>query len=45
VSWQITPRALTEALTAGGAQGERAFAAMMTMKKINIAAINAARQG
>lgn len=45
VSWQITPRALTEALTAGGAQGERAFAAMMTMKKIDIAAINAARQG
>jgi len=45
VSWQITPRALTQALTAGGTQAERAFAAMMTMKKIDIAAINAACQG
>ena len=33
VSWQITPRTLTDALAAGGAEAERAFAAMMTMKK------------
>lgn len=46
VSWQITPTALTEAIadpdpTAAG----RAFAAMMTMHKIDIAAIEAARRG
>lgn len=45
VSWQITPRTLTEALMAGGAEAERAFKAMMTMKKIDVAAIDAARQG
>ena len=45
MSWQITPRTLTEALTAGGAQAERAFKAMMTMKKIDVAAIDAARLG
>lgn len=45
LSWQITPRVLTEALAAGGAQAERAFAAMMTMKKIDVAKIIAARQG
>lgn len=45
VSWQITPRTLTEALAAGGAEAERAFAAMMTMKKIDVAAIDAARRG
>ncbi len=45
ISWQITPRALTEALSAGGAEAERAFKAMMTMKKIDIAAIEAARKG
>ena len=45
VNWQITPRALTEALAAGGAEAERAFAAMMTMKKIDVAAIEAARRG
>src|ERR1700761_8572531 len=45
LSWQITPRALTDALSAGGAEAKRAFAAMMTMKKIDIAAINAARRG
>jgi len=44
LSWQITPRALTEALAAGGDEAKRAFAAMMTMTKIDIAAINAARQ-
>ena len=45
VSWQITPRTLTDALAAGGAEAERAFAAMMTMKKIDVAAIDAARRG
>jgi len=45
ISWQITPRALTGALAAGGDEGKRAFAAMMTMKKIDIAAIEAARRG
>ena len=45
LSWQITPRALTDALSAGGDEAKRAFAAMMTMKKIDVAAINAARRG
>ena len=45
VSWQITPRTLTDALAAGGAEAERAFAAMMTMKKIDDADIEAARRG
>jgi predicted 3-demethylubiquinone-9 3-methyltransferase (glyoxalase superfamily) len=44
VSWQITPRTLTEALLAGGEEAGRAFGAMMTMKKIDVAAINAARR-
>jgi predicted 3-demethylubiquinone-9 3-methyltransferase (glyoxalase superfamily) len=33
VSWQITPRVLTEALAAGGAEAKRAFDTMMGMKK------------
>lgn len=45
VSWQITPRTLTEAMTAGGEEAKRAFEAMMTMKKIDVAAIDAARRG
>ena len=45
VSWQITPRALTEAMAAGGGEARRAFEAMMTMGKIDIAAIEAARRG
>jgi predicted 3-demethylubiquinone-9 3-methyltransferase (glyoxalase superfamily) len=45
VSWQITPRTLMEALAIGGAEGKRAFDAMMTMNKIDIAAIDAARRG
>ena len=45
ISWQITPRALTEALASGGAESKRAFDAMMTMKKINVAAIDEARRG
>jgi predicted 3-demethylubiquinone-9 3-methyltransferase (glyoxalase superfamily) len=45
VSWQITPRVLTDALAAGGDEAKRAFDAMMTMKKIDVAAIEAARRG
>ncbi len=44
ISWQITPRTLTEALAAGGAEAKAAFAAMMTMQKIDVAAIDAARR-
>ena len=43
VNWQITPRTLTEALAAGGEEAKRAFAAMVTMHKIDVAAIDAAR--
>ena len=45
VSWQITPRVLTEALAAGGDEAKRAFDAMMDMKKIDVAAIEAVRCG
>jgi predicted 3-demethylubiquinone-9 3-methyltransferase (glyoxalase superfamily) len=45
VSWQITPRTLTEAFTAGGAEAKRAFTAMLSMTKIDVAAIDAARRG
>lgn len=45
VSWQITPRTLTEAMAKGGAEAKRAFDAMMKMKKIDVAAIDAARKG
>jgi predicted 3-demethylubiquinone-9 3-methyltransferase (glyoxalase superfamily) len=45
VNWQITPRTLTEALAAGGEEGKRAFAAMMEMRKIDVAKIDAARRG
>ncbi|WP_375460443.1 VOC family protein [uncultured Enterovirga sp.] len=45
VSWQITPRVLTEAIAAGGEEAKRAFTAMMDMTKIDVAAIEAARRG
>ncbi|MFB9222677.1 VOC family protein [Paracoccus cavernae] len=45
LSWQITPRTLIEALAAGGEEAQRAFAAMMTMRKIDVATIDAARRG
>ena len=45
VYWQITPRTLTDAMIAGGAEAKRAFEAMMPMKKIDVAAIDAARRG
>ncbi|KAF1688050.1 hypothetical protein B1992_01070 [Pseudoxanthomonas broegbernensis] len=46
LSWQITPRALTEAIAdPDPAAAKRAFEAMMTMGRIDIAAIEAARRG
>jgi predicted 3-demethylubiquinone-9 3-methyltransferase (glyoxalase superfamily) len=45
VNWQITPRTLTEAMQNGGAEAKRAFEAMMSMRKIDAAAIDAARRG
>ncbi|OYU20394.1 MAG: hypothetical protein CFE34_00690 [Rhodobacteraceae bacterium PARR1] len=45
LSWQITPRTLMEALAAGGDEAHRAFTAMMTMQKIDVAAIDVARRG
>jgi 2-polyprenyl-6-hydroxyphenyl methylase/3-demethylubiquinone-9 3-methyltransferase len=46
LSWQITPAALIEAITdPDRAAAKRAFDAMMEMKKIDIAAIEAARRG
>lgn len=45
ISWQITPRVLMEALAVGGDEAKRAFEAMMSMKKIDVAAIEAARRG
>ncbi|MDP9249095.1 MAG: VOC family protein, partial [bacterium] len=44
LSWQITPRTLIEAMAAGGAEAKRAFGAMMTMGKIDVAAIEATRR-
>lgn len=45
LSWQITPRTLTEAMALGGDEAKRAFNAMMKMKKIDVAAIDTARRG
>ena len=45
VSWQITPRTLTEAIAKGGDEAKRAFDAMMKMKKIDVAIIESARRG
>jgi len=45
VNWQITPKTLTEAMAAGGDEAKRAFEAMMTMQKIDVAAIEKARRG
>jgi predicted 3-demethylubiquinone-9 3-methyltransferase (glyoxalase superfamily) len=44
-SWQITPRRLLELTSAGGERGKRAFEAMMTMRKIDIAALDRAVEG
>ena len=46
LSWQITPRALVAAIAdPDQAAAKRAFEAMMQMRKIDIAAIEAARRG
>ena len=46
LSWQITPRALTDAVTdPDPGVRQRSFDAMMTMGKIDIARIEAARRG
>jgi predicted 3-demethylubiquinone-9 3-methyltransferase (glyoxalase superfamily) len=46
LSWQITPKVLLDAVTGSDrAAAKRAFEAMMTMKKIDIASIEAARRG
>lgn len=46
LSWQITPIALTKAFTSSDpAVAKRAFEAMMKMKKIDVAAIEAAVRG
>ncbi|UNK80313.1 VOC family protein [Sphingopyxis granuli] len=46
VNWQITPRALTDAVMGDDkAAAKRAFEAMMTMKKIDVAAIETAVRG
>jgi predicted 3-demethylubiquinone-9 3-methyltransferase (glyoxalase superfamily) len=45
-SWQITPRVLLDATTSPDtAAAKRAFEAMMPMKKIDVAAIEAALRG
>ncbi|HLP84729.1 MAG TPA: VOC family protein [Phycisphaerales bacterium] len=45
LSWQITPKALTDAMAQGGEVARRAFAAMMEMQKIDVAKIEAAARG
>lgn len=45
LSWQITPRVVIEALGAGGEESRRVFEAMLTMQKIDVAVIEAARRG
>lgn len=45
VSWQITPRVLMESLAVGGGEAKRVFDAMLDMRKIDVAAIEAARRG
>jgi predicted 3-demethylubiquinone-9 3-methyltransferase (glyoxalase superfamily) len=42
VSWQVTPTVLTEAMAKGGEVAERAAAAFMPMKKLDVAKIEAA---
>jgi predicted 3-demethylubiquinone-9 3-methyltransferase (glyoxalase superfamily) len=45
INWQITPRVLTQAVAQGGDVAKRAFEAMFPMKKIDVAAIEAAVRG
>jgi predicted 3-demethylubiquinone-9 3-methyltransferase (glyoxalase superfamily) len=44
-SFQVATDTQAQALAAGGAEAKRAFEAMMPMKKIDIATIEAARRG
>jgi predicted 3-demethylubiquinone-9 3-methyltransferase (glyoxalase superfamily) len=44
-SWQITPQRLMDLMSEGGERSKRAFEAMMTMKKIDIAALDRAVEG
>lgn len=45
LNWQITPKVLTDAMATGGDVAKRAFDAMMTMRKIDVARIEAAVAG
>lgn len=45
ISWQITPRVLTDAMAQSGDVAKRAFEAMMPMQKIDVAVIEAAVKG
>jgi predicted 3-demethylubiquinone-9 3-methyltransferase (glyoxalase superfamily) len=45
ISWQITPKVLSDAMAKGGDIGRRAFQAMLPMKKIDVATIEAAVRG
>jgi len=45
LSWQITPKRLTQLMAAGGETARRAFTAMMDMKKIDIATLDRAVGG
>ena len=45
LSWQITPKRLTDYMSQGGETASRAFKAMMEMKKIDIAALERAVEG
>ena len=45
LSWQVTPKRLTQLMAEGGEPAQRAFAAMMEMRKIDIAALDKAVEG
>ena len=45
LNWQITPRVLIDAMAQGGDVARRAFGAMMTMQKLDVATIAAAVRG
>lgn len=45
ISWQITPRILSDAMAKGGDTAKRAFEAMLDMQKIDIAKIESAIKG
>ena len=45
LSWQITPKVLTDAMSEGGDKAKRVFEAMMKMKKIDVSKIEQACLG